>query len=256
MNLPSLPAKCFSCSVPDIDFQIGQDNRAHVEMTAGNDTIYDEYLFPLNGIISLQDLSQLLEPYARQQLVVNLTVSVTEESVDSEGTATTVASDSTSTQVVFCMADVGIAEGVTTAEQFCNNHFLTILMGPKRTALGRLEYLHFVGTGGASVTATYSDGSTGTFTATVVGGNGQYTTLDVSPDRFTATGKSLTGYTVTAGSRRTSTCFPSRWTAHRSSPSTIPSAARKSSTARVRTPWTRPTNALRCADWGSCATTR
>lgn len=202
MNLPSLPAKCFSCSVPDIDFQIGQDNRAHVEMTAGNDTIYDEYLFPLNGIISLQDLSQLLEPYARQQLVVNLTISVTEESVDSEGTATTVATDSTSTQVVFCMADVGIAEGVTTAIDFCNNHFLTILMGPKRTALGRLEYLHFVGTDKASVTATYSDGSTSApIPATVVGGNGQYTTLDVSPHRFTATGKTLTGYTVTAGSR-------------------------------------------------------
>ena len=36
----------------------------------------------------------------------------------------------------------------------------------------------------------------------VIGGNSSYTTIDVSPDRFTAEGKTLATYTITAGSRR------------------------------------------------------
>ncbi|MBO5626031.1 MAG: hypothetical protein J5953_09595 [Prevotella sp.] len=201
LQIPGLPSMCFSCSMPDINFSIASDHRAHVVMSTDGGNIYDELLFPVNGSISLLDLSQLIEPYARQQLVVNLWITVTDQSVDDEGKATNHDSATISTQVVYCMADVGIAEGVTTAQEFCLNHFLTMLMGTKRTALGRLEYLHFVGSDSATVAATYGDGTTVSFPATVVGGNGQYTTLDVSPGRFQAEGKTLVGYTVTAGNR-------------------------------------------------------
>lgn len=74
-------------------------------------------------------------------------------------------------------------------------------MGRRITALGRLEYLHYTGTDAATVTATYSDGSTASFAATTIGGNSKYTTIDCSPSRYTSGGKMLVSYVVRAGSR-------------------------------------------------------
>ena len=68
--------------------------------------------------------------------------------------------------LVYCEADIP-----TTCEDWTTNHFLSLLLGTKLTAPGRLEYLHFIGTDTASCAATYTDGSTGTFTPVVIGGN-------------------------------------------------------------------------------------
>lgn len=192
-----LSGKYFSMGVPDmacvidgyrmgVKILISPDNTAWTE-------IYSEYLYPLDGSITLADLGSLLNPYARQMLVVYVKVKMSEEFADSTSATT---QEQTFT-LVYCEADIP-----TTCEDFTTNHFLSLLLGAKLTAPGRLEYLHFIGTDTATCTATYTDGSTQAFTPVVIGGNGSYTTIDVSPGRFTAEGKTLASYTVTAGNRR------------------------------------------------------
>lgn len=193
----SFPSRTFSSGVPDLTVRTSAD-RIHVVISVNSyGEIFNEYLYPVGGVVTIEELDVMMTPYARQMLVAPTTIVLTEERVDSSGTATSVSSLSLTTDVVYCQADVG-----TTAADFCSRFFLTLLRGEKRTAIGRLEYLHYVGTETASVTARYADGSSQTFQATRIGGNGYYSTLDVSPDRFVTEGKELVSYTVYAGSRQ------------------------------------------------------
>ena len=191
-----LSGKYFSMGVPDMVCVIG-GYRAGVKIEVSGDNaswaeIYSEYLYPLDGSITMADLGDLLTPYARQRLVLYVRMNIKEEFADTTQT--------NSKQLVFvavyCEADIP-----TTCEDFTTNHFLSLLLGTKTTGLGRLEYLHFIGTDTPSCKAYYTDGSTQTFTPVAVGGNGSYTTIDVSPDRFTAKGKTLAAYVVGAGNR-------------------------------------------------------
>lgn len=77
-------------------------------------------------------------------------------------------------------------------------------MGSKETAVGRLEYLHYIGTDSAECRAFYADGQIETFSVDVVGGNDRYTTIDVSPQKFlrSSDGAEPESYTVIAGDRR------------------------------------------------------
>mgnify|MGYP006916025840 CR=1 FL=1 len=177
----------FSSTIPDVT--IVTSEKVRVVMTIDGEAAFDEWLYPVDGYVTLQDLSDLVTPYARQRQTVTLAITAT-----TEGGSQLL---STSAQVVYCQADFGDE----TAEDFLNSHFLSILMGPKVTAMGRLEYLHLQGNDTATCTATYSDGTTQTFSVSVVQTGACYKTLDVSPDNFAAAGKMLTGYTVTAGSR-------------------------------------------------------
>ena len=78
-----------------------------------------------------------------------------------------------------------------------------MLDGEKQTALNRLEYLHYIGTDSASVVAEYDDGTTKTFKLSPVGGNGRYTTIDVTPSKFVSdTDSCLLGFWVQAGQRK------------------------------------------------------
>lgn len=172
-------------------------DRVHVQMLVSDEEIFNEYLYPVGGALSIGELDVLLTPYARRRLVAPLSIVLTEENTDVDGVPEEISSLTLTTEVVFCLADVG-----TSAADFCSRNFLTLLRGSKRTANGRLEYLHYVGTETASVTATYADGTTKTFQALRVGGNGYYSTLDVSPGRYTVEGKVLVGYTVQAGERK------------------------------------------------------
>lgn len=184
-------SKYFSATVPDLTFGIG-GTAAAVVITLDGDEIYSERLFPVGGSISLRELGDLVRPYAKSRLVTEMKVSITEQ--DSNGN--TLATNSASCTVVYCEADIDI-----TADDWCDKHFLSLLMGAKVTALGRTERLHYTGTATASVTAMYADGSTKAFTATSDGGNSKYTVIDVSPSLFASAGNTLIGYTVTAGSR-------------------------------------------------------
>lgn len=182
----ALRSKEFSCNIPDVTFATSE--KALVNITIDGDSVYNEWLYPVDGSIRLEDLSDLVTPYARQRWQVNLVVTATAEGGSLVGTESTI--------VVYCQCDFG----GETAGDFLDSHFLSILMGTKVTALGRLEYLHTTG-GNASCTARYADGSTGSFSVGRAGGGNGYTTLDVSPGNFTAPGKVLTGYTVSDGNR-------------------------------------------------------
>ena len=179
----------FSSQFPDVRIPNVGEN-AVVAITVGSDTIFEEtlYLGP-NGIV-LEDLTGLVEPYARQQLTVQVTLAAACQNGSSYNRAV---------RVLFSTVDMG---DDVTAEEFYNNHFLSTLMGPKLTALGRLEKLSYFGTGTASVTATYDDGTTQEFPAVATGGNTEYTRIDVSPDQYTAEEKTLVEYLVIAGSRQ------------------------------------------------------
>lgn len=187
----TLSGRYFSSTIPDVSFTIA-GYRAAVTITVDGRQVYSEHLYPLAGAISLRNLSGLITPYARRDLAIALSIKITEQFSDSatENTATMSAS------VVYCDADLD-----TTADDFLSKHFLSILLGEKVTALGRLEYLHYIGTDAATVTATYADGTTAAYPAVQVGGNGKYTTIDVSPSRFVKAGALLTEYRVTAGAR-------------------------------------------------------
>lgn len=186
--MATLRSKEFSCSIPDVT--VSTSGKARVVIGIDGTAVYDEWLHHTGGAITLQDLSSLVTPYARQRQTVTLSITAA-----SEGGTTLL---SASAEVVYCQADFCDE----TAEHFLANHFLSILMGEKVTAMGRLEFLHMQGCGSASCTAYYKDGTSQTFSVSTVQGNGSYQTLDVSPDNFAADGKTLTSYTVTAGSRR------------------------------------------------------
>lgn len=177
--------KFFSASVPDLQFSV-DEALAVVAISVGDATVYSEKLVPVDGVISVSDLSGMLTVYAERTLVIDVTVSI----------STTTDTKTAAFQVLFCNADFGV-----TAEEFYDSHFLSVLMGPKVTAIGRLEYLHYYGSDTARCTATYADGSTKTFALSATGGNSRYTQLDVSPDNFTAAGKQLVSYVVEAGGR-------------------------------------------------------
>lgn len=185
--MATLRNKEFSCSIPDVSFSTTE--KAHVVMTIDGASVYDEWLYPSDGIVTLQELSDLVTPYARQRQTVTLAITASLEN----GTSLL----STSAEVVYCQTD--FCE--ETAENFLSNHFLSILMGTKVTAMGRLEYLHLQGSDTATCTAFYSDNTTAQFNVSVVQTGTHYRTLDVSPDNFVTVGKTLMSYTVTAGSR-------------------------------------------------------
>ena len=184
MTINSLPSgKVFLENIPDIIILTAK-TRLAVTIALADKTIYEEYLYPADGEVVVSDLADIFRPYARQQLAVSATITIREQTVEGE-TETDVATKQASLQVLYTSVDI---VGVD-CEGFLDNHFLTLLQECKRTAIGRLEYLHYLGTGTATVTAYYrqhaADGSeeTRTFTATAVAGNDIYTTIDVSPSR-------------------------------------------------------------------------
>lgn len=173
----------FTSGMPDVIIPGTDGTPQLVTVTCDGEQLLQESLWPINNTITLSDLGELLEPYARKQLVCSISISA--------------GSSSSDCTVLYAMADVGIS-----AEEFYTGYFLSILMGTKITARGRRELLWYYGSGSASVTAEYDDGTTASFTAPTAGGSSTYTCIDVSPSNFVSAGKQLTAYTVTAGSRR------------------------------------------------------
>lgn len=172
----------FTSGMPDVTIPGTDGTPQLVTVTCDGEQLLQESLWPINNVITLSDLGELLEPYARKQLVCSVSISA--------GNTTSICT------VLYAMVDVGIS-----ASEFYNGYFLSILMGTKITAAGRRELLWYYGNDEAIVRAVYSDGSLVAFAASVVGGTSQYTCIDVSPDNFVTSGKQLVEYGVTAGSR-------------------------------------------------------
>lgn len=196
----TFPDKVFASQVPDVELTT-EATRVHVVMLFGGTAIYDENLYPDDDkAVTIGEMGALVLPFSRQSLVAALKITLTEQTVttDSDGgeTVTEGTELTLETTVVYCAAEVE-----ETADAFCEAHFLSRLQGAKLTAAGRLEYLHYDGTAEAAVTAYYADGSSAAFTATKVGGNGDYSTVDVSAANFVTDGKRLCRYVVSAGGR-------------------------------------------------------
>lgn len=191
-----LSGTVFSSTIPDVAYTIS-GVRSGVVMTIDGEQIFSENLYPMSGAITLSDLSDLLTPYAKAKLRVALAITITD--VDSNDNTT--ATETISASILYCKADFVNGTEDVTPDDFCTNHFLSVLLGPKTTAAGRLEFLHYLGTDAATATATYSDGTTAKFTPPAVKGNDIYTTIDVSPNRFNTAGKNLISYVVEAGAR-------------------------------------------------------
>lgn len=192
-----LSGRYLSRNIPDLEVGCTGD-RLGVKIAVDATEVFSETLFPVDGLVELADLGDLLTPYARKSLVASVEVTLTEG--DASASLTT---QKQTFEVVYCEADVP-----TGCEDFTKNHFLSLLLGVKVTGMGRLEYLHYAGTEEASVTARYDDGTEKTFELDPVGGNGRYTTIEVSPAHFAKEGAELMG----TPSRRADDSRSMRWT--------------------------------------------
>ncbi len=181
----------FSCTIPDVSFSIN-GYRAAVIISIDGSEIYSEYLYPVDGNISIVDISSLVASYVKRALRSTMKIKIKEEYENLETSYT----EEISADIIYCAADFG-----TSAADFIENHFLSILTGVKITSLGRLEYLHYIGTDAATVTAFYGDETRREFQLVAIGGNDKYTTIDTSPSQFCTEGKTLAAYAVQAGNR-------------------------------------------------------
>ena len=194
--IKSISGTYLSASFPDVAFSIG-GTRAGVIIKVDDEKVYDEHLYPFEGTIELVDLSVLFAPYAHARLSIDVAITITDlDAADAVKDTQTLTA-----KIVYCAADFTMGTVAATADDFLRTHFLSIFMGERITALGRLEFLHYIGTDKATVKASYTDGTTSDFTATKVQGNNNYSTIDVSPARFANTGKVLASFIVKAGER-------------------------------------------------------
>lgn len=184
-----LREKEFSSTIPEVVIELSEgEEQIQVVVSVDNEELLNEQLYGVGGFVTLQDLTELVTPYARKQMVTTLSITATE----TNGTTITTECD-----VVYCDCDMGEGDPVA----FLNTHFLSILIGEKITARGRREYLHMHGEDDAVCTAHYTDGTVGTYPVEVAGTFRGGKTFDVSPDNFQAEGKELITFTITAGNR-------------------------------------------------------
>lgn len=195
ISISNFSGTYFTSAVPDVTVPVsGSAANALITMTVDGVSIYSEILWPVHGLVTLTELGSLLEQWAQKRLVISLKVNAQLKNGNGDNIGSPVSATAT---VLFSRADVGVS-----AQEFYTGYFLSILMGTKVTAHGRLEYLHYYGSDPASVLAEYDDGTRQIFTALKSGGSSVYTQLGVSPDYYEQEGKTLVAYTVTAGTRR------------------------------------------------------
>lgn len=197
----SFASQVFTSTIPPLAL-LTDETRVHVVIRIDTDEVYNEYLYPdSDGNIEILDMPGLVTPHVRHRLVADMEVELQEQHVttgeDGEEDVDDMDFLRMSTKLIYCAALVDVE-----AEAFCRNNFLTLLQGKKITSLGRLEYLHYIGSEEATVTASYDDSTSATFTAAKVGGNDNYSTVDVSPSNFASEGKTLCAFTVYAGQRK------------------------------------------------------
>ena len=202
----SFRTKEFSCSVPNVKFAMTY-TRARVTVTVGKNgddfVIYDEFLFPDSShFVELADIDRLIEPWAQKWLIFQLDVHIEEQRLSDEvnGASSILYSNEKdlSCSVVSCKANIIN----TSAVDFCNSHFLTLLEGPKETAPGWAEYLQYIGTETPSCVVTLKNGETRSKSVPVMLQTDEWTLIDCSHDNFEVYGSSVVSYVITAGQRR------------------------------------------------------
>lgn len=200
----SFQPKEFSSKLPDVEFGISL-SRALVTVTVSKSgeqsEIYSEYLFPNKlGKICLSDMDRLIEPYATRWLVFSLSVMIREELVISNSSGIETVSEYSerelSTTVVSCRSNILNMS----ADDWCENRFLTLMDGARTTAIGWEERLTFIGTQSPTCKAYYDDGSSRNMSVYVIS-SGDAVTIDTSPVNFVTSGRRLMRYDIVAGNR-------------------------------------------------------
>lgn len=135
MTITSLPSGSFFLeNIPDIDILTAK-TRLLVTIKIGDDTIYDEYLYPADGEVRVSDLADIFRPYARRRLAVTATITIAEEQVpDSGDTDSATVTDTQKATLMVYYSTVDIV-GVD-CSTFLSTHFLTLLEGHKTTYMG------------------------------------------------------------------------------------------------------------------------
>lgn len=196
---------CFSSYIEDIVFSTEDDSGVLcLYIVAGGirTNIFTETMFAgKDKTVTLSDLPSLVDAYAHRYGELTLECSFTDSvSTVSIGPVT----------ILFSRADIGVGVDDTTAMDFVQHHFLTILNGEKLTADGRAELLSAYDC--SSVTAIalvqHPSGTIETLTADFAASTtqGNISDFDVSPSRISSLlGVSeghLISYTIEAGERR------------------------------------------------------
>lgn len=187
----------FASEVPDIKISTDKDTVRLVVKLNDNDgeTIYDEYLTPYNGNITVTDVVGIIQPYLRKNLFQRFWILATVED----------ASSGAYLPAFFLSEAVTL---MTDTVSFINKQFLSVLDGVRRTAMGRKEVLHIITTEDTTATIRdyYTDGTYAdrTVELEVVKDAGdsnhhKYCRVDASP--VPADGKELYRYVVTVGER-------------------------------------------------------
>src|SRR5574344_851140 len=188
----------FSSVIPDLSFSISGIYAIVTVSVDGSQLLSETYYADSTGLITLRDLSSMLTPYALVSGAVTVAFKIDEYST-TDGVTSVSQSSTISATVIYANADVQ-----TTAQNFLDNHFLSILLGSKQTAVGRIEYIYAYGSSSVLVTAKYfsETGGISSATYTVAGtGRNNFFAFDVSSAQFVVSGKTLLSYTAAAGSR-------------------------------------------------------
>lgn len=179
--------------------------RVAIKVTSayGTHEVLNEVYYPdESSTVTIYHPGDLCEPYARQYGSVTAAASIYDITADGVQTA---ALDVDLGTVLF-----GNVDPQTDASTFCEHHFLTILMGPKTTALGRKECLSAYDAGDLTVTAYIKKGGDITSVSgslSPINTTGKVNDYNVSPDNIRevlklSDAQHLLQYTCQAGERR------------------------------------------------------
>ena len=179
--------------------------RVSIKVTSayGTHEVLNEVYYPdESSTVTIYHPGDLCEPYARQYGSVTAAASVYD--ITADGVQAAVLDVDLGT-VLF-----GNVDPQTDASTFCEHHFLTILMGPKTTALGRKECLSAYDAGDLTVTAYIQKGGDITSVSgslSPINTTGKVTDYNVSPDNIRellqlSDGQELLQYSCQAGVRR------------------------------------------------------
>lgn len=179
--------------------------RVAIKVTSayGTHEVLNEVYYPdESSTVTIYHPGDLCEPYARQYGSVTAAASVYDITADGVQTA---ALDVDLGTVLF-----GNVDPQTDASTFCEHHFLTILMGPKTTALRRKECLSAYDAGDLTVTAYIKKGGDITSVSgslSPINTTGKVNDYNVSPDNIRevlqlSDGQQLLQYSCQAGVRR------------------------------------------------------
>lgn len=196
---------CLSSQIGDIIFS-STEEKGTLTLTLSHGgtthTVMEETLWTdSNGHVTIDSLSSLVEPYLREYKCMTMDCSY-----DDGDTA----ADIDTVTLLYCTADVGM-----TAQQWVDNHFLTVLAGEKMTAYNREERLYACGAAVVTVEADVmlpaGDFVTRTVTLNAVSTTDNISQFNVSPktiiNALQLTGGRLLAYTVTAGNRSQEFCL-------------------------------------------------